>query len=176
MATYSSILAWRIPWTEEPGRLQSTGLHRVRHNWSNLACTCVAHTCSNLYWQYWLREKICIKNAYLAQVCACLVTQSCLTLCNPLDCSPPGSSLIGISQQEYWSRLPFAPPWDLLEGGIELLSPMSPTLQADSLPDDSLPTEPSNLPLNLAQVIVLCLTFFRLGIIAVLSNKHPHED
>ena len=28
-ATYSSILAWRIPWTEEPGRLQSTGLHRV---------------------------------------------------------------------------------------------------------------------------------------------------
>ena len=30
--TYSSILGWRIPWTEEPGRLQSTGLHRVRHN------------------------------------------------------------------------------------------------------------------------------------------------
>ena len=29
MATYSSILAWRIPWTEEPGRLQSTGLQRV---------------------------------------------------------------------------------------------------------------------------------------------------
>ena len=31
MATYSSILAWKIPLTEEPGRLQSTGLHRVRH-------------------------------------------------------------------------------------------------------------------------------------------------
>ena len=30
MATHSSILAWRIPWTEEPGRLQSTGLPRVR--------------------------------------------------------------------------------------------------------------------------------------------------
>ena len=30
MATHSSILAWRIPWTEEPGRLQSTGLHRIR--------------------------------------------------------------------------------------------------------------------------------------------------
>ena len=29
MATHSSILAWRIPWTEEPGRLQSTGLQRV---------------------------------------------------------------------------------------------------------------------------------------------------
>ena len=32
MATHSSILAWRIPWTEEPGRLQSIGPHRVRHN------------------------------------------------------------------------------------------------------------------------------------------------
>ena len=31
MATHSSILAWRIPWTEEPGRLQYTGLQRVRH-------------------------------------------------------------------------------------------------------------------------------------------------
>ena len=33
MATHSSILAWRIPWTEEPSRLQSTGLQRVRHDW-----------------------------------------------------------------------------------------------------------------------------------------------
>ena len=32
MATHSSILAWRIPWTEEPGRLQSTGLQRVGYN------------------------------------------------------------------------------------------------------------------------------------------------
>ena len=32
MATYSSILAWKIPWTEEPGRLQSMGLQRVRHD------------------------------------------------------------------------------------------------------------------------------------------------
>ena len=32
MATCSSILAWRIPWTEEPGGLQSIGLQRVRHN------------------------------------------------------------------------------------------------------------------------------------------------
>ena len=31
-ATHSSILAWRIPWTEEPGGLQSMGLQRVRHN------------------------------------------------------------------------------------------------------------------------------------------------
>ena len=32
MATHSSILAWKIPWTEEPGRLQSMGLQGVRHN------------------------------------------------------------------------------------------------------------------------------------------------
>ena len=32
MATHSSILAWRIPWTEEPGRLQSIGSQRVGHN------------------------------------------------------------------------------------------------------------------------------------------------
>ena len=32
MATHSSILAWKIPWTEEPGRLQSVGSHRVGHN------------------------------------------------------------------------------------------------------------------------------------------------
>ena len=31
MATHSSILAWKIPWTEEPGRLQSMGSQRVRH-------------------------------------------------------------------------------------------------------------------------------------------------
>ena len=40
MATHSSILAWRIPSTEEPGRLQSMGLQRVIHNWAtSLTCT-----------------------------------------------------------------------------------------------------------------------------------------
>ena len=37
MATHSSILAWRIPWTEEPGRLQSMESQRVRHNWKWLS-------------------------------------------------------------------------------------------------------------------------------------------
>ena len=32
LATHSSTLAWKIPWTEEPGRLQSMGLQRVRHD------------------------------------------------------------------------------------------------------------------------------------------------
>ena len=39
MATHSSILAWRIPWTEEPGRLQSIGWQIVGQDWSDLAHT-----------------------------------------------------------------------------------------------------------------------------------------
>ena len=39
MATHSSTLAWRIPWTEEPGGLQSMGSQRVRHDLSGLAHT-----------------------------------------------------------------------------------------------------------------------------------------
>ena len=42
MANHSSILAWRIPGTEEPGGLQSMGLHRVRHDWSDLAAAAAA--------------------------------------------------------------------------------------------------------------------------------------
>ena len=38
MATHSSILAWRIPWTEEPGGLQSAGLQRVRHDLEHTHC------------------------------------------------------------------------------------------------------------------------------------------
>ena len=34
MATHSSILAWRIPWTEEPGRLQAMGLQTIGHDWA----------------------------------------------------------------------------------------------------------------------------------------------
>ena len=38
MVIHSSILAWRIPWTEEPGGLQSTESQKVRYNRSNFAC------------------------------------------------------------------------------------------------------------------------------------------
>ena len=39
MATHSSVLAWRIPGTGEPGGLPSMGLHKVEHDWSDLAAT-----------------------------------------------------------------------------------------------------------------------------------------
>ena len=71
----------------------------------------------------------------IIQLDACSVTQSCPTLCDPLDCSLPGSSLHGIFRQEYQSRLPFPPPGHHPDPGIK---PMSSALQVDSLP-----TEPS---------------------------------
>ena len=46
MATHSNILAWRIPWTEEPDGLQSIGSQRVGHDWSNWASS------SKLMWQF----------------------------------------------------------------------------------------------------------------------------
>ena len=51
-------------------------------------------------------------------------------LCDPMDCSLPGSSVHGILQQEYWSGLPFPSPGDLPNPGIK---PGSPTLEADAL-------------------------------------------
>ena len=55
MATHSSILAWRIPGTEEPNGLLSMGLHRVGHDWSDLAAAAVAAR------QFWhIIKHVCI--------------------------------------------------------------------------------------------------------------------
>ena len=43
MATHSSVLAWRIPGTGEPGEMLSMGSHRVRHDWSDLAAAAIIH-------------------------------------------------------------------------------------------------------------------------------------
>ena len=58
-----------------------------------------------------------------------LVTQSCPTLCDPMDCNPPDFS-VQLSRQEYWSGLLFASQGDLPDPGIK---PGSPEIQADSL-------------------------------------------
>ena len=57
-----------------------------------------------------------------------LVAQSCLTLCDPMDCSPPGSPVHGFSRQEYWGGLPSSPPGGCSDPGIKLRSPVSPAL------------------------------------------------
>ena len=55
ITTHSSVLAWRIPWTEEPGGLQSLGSQRVGHDW-------VTHTFTLMtYFKSWLSEMV---NAY----------------------------------------------------------------------------------------------------------------
>ena len=95
MATHSSILAWRIPWREEPGRLQSMGSQRVRHDWAtSLSRTFFQkvrrHSSKrvgklwNGHFTEWEREFTKNKD------CCCSVAQLCLILCNPMDCSAPG--------------------------------------------------------------------------------------
>ena len=68
MATHSSIVAWRIPWTEEPGGLQSMELQRVTTE----------------------RLGTPTNSALLEHSEFSSVAQSCLTLCNPMDCTMPG--------------------------------------------------------------------------------------
>ena len=86
-----------------------------------------------------------------------------------MDCSPRGSPVRGISQQEYWSRLTFPSPEDLPNPGIK---PRSPSLQADSIPAEP-PGNATNtywyvghewfpnllFPLSLLDWIFLCTCF-----------------
>ena len=71
----------------------------------------------------------------------------------PMDCSPPGSSVHGIFQEEYWSGLLFPPPGDLPNLGLEHVSLASLIFQTDSL-----------LPLHLGslyfmvKLLLCCLT------------------
>ena len=58
MATHSSVLAWRIPGTGEPGGLPSMGSHGVEHNWSDLAAAVAAYHLSRFH-IYALRYNIC---------------------------------------------------------------------------------------------------------------------
>ena len=76
MATYSSVLAWRILGMGEPGRLLSMGSHRVRHD------LLTEHSHTHLY----------------IAAAAAKSLQLCPTLCDPIDGSPPGSPIPGILQ------------------------------------------------------------------------------
>ena len=87
MATHSSTLAWKVPWAEEPGRLQSIGLQRVRHDWSNLACTKAAF----IYFSSGIKQKLSesiilnfkriFRENYSVCVCVCV----CVCLHTVLD-------------------------------------------------------------------------------------------
>ena len=71
-------------------------------------------------------------------LCACLVALSCLILCKPLDITLQAPLPMGFFRQEYWSRFLFPSPGDLPDLGIIPKSPVSPALQADSLPTELL--------------------------------------
>ena len=89
-------------------------------------------------WKEQRRGQISFENSpwtRLSSTCVCmLVAQLCLTLCNPMDCSSPGSLSMGFSRQEYWSGLPFLSPGDPPNPGV---IPRSPTLQAYSSPSET---------------------------------------
>ena len=106
MATHSNVLAWRIPGIEEPGGLPSLGLHRIRHNWSDLAAAAACNSWLSMLgnrkskqtqflplWKLlftgkekWKHITQILRNfdSYYS-VQFCLVAQSCPTLCDPMD-------------------------------------------------------------------------------------------
>ena len=126
MAPHSSTLAWKIPWTEEPGRLQSMGSLRVRHDWATLSLFSFMHwrrkwqptpvflpgesqgRGSLLGCRLWDSTESDTTEAMtqqqqqhccygvLCRVCASRLVVS--SLFHPTDCSPPGFSFHGIFQ------------------------------------------------------------------------------
>ena len=69
-----------------------------------------------------------ISNTAFAYCCACSVVNSCPTLCNPMDCSPLGSSVHGILQARILEWVAISSSRDLPDPGIEPTSPASPEL------------------------------------------------
>ena len=67
----------------------------------------------------------------------CVLSQSCPTVCDPLDCRPPGSSVHGVFQATMLERVSFPSPGDLRYLGIKPVFPMSPALHLNSLPSES---------------------------------------
>ena len=208
MATHSSVLACRIPWTEEPGGLQSMGSQRIRHDWATNTFTLSLallpalfsppngqpprqhrpwlawpagitsrlpapptltlkphHTCHNppvlgrgrpsravlvTHYFLWKINYCRSKHAHgqpqwalwsgTRPFLACfLIIKSCLTLCDPMDCSPPGSSVHGILQAR--------------------------TLEGVAMPSIS-PTQGSNMHL-------LCLLHWQAGSLPVVPPGKP---
>ena len=74
----------------------------------------------------WLKE--------YTMLCCAQFLQSSPTFCDPMDCSPPSSSVHGFSRQEYWSGLPCPPPGDLPNSRIQCVSHVCLHWQAGSLP------------------------------------------
>ena len=121
MAAHSSLLAWNIPWTEEPGGLQSMGSQRVGHDWAHTAPPSLGRNKA---------KSVILEYLHCTCLHACYVCLSPVWLLVPLWTvayqAPP--LFVGFSRQEYWSGLPCPPPGDLPEPGIKPASLKSPAL------------------------------------------------
>ena len=105
MAIHSSILAWKILWTEKPGKLQSMGSQRVGHDWVTNTSTL------NLVPVYSLNKYSCDFCCISPATAKSL--QSCPILCDPIDGSPPGAPLPRILQARTleWVAIAFSNAW-----------------------------------------------------------------
>ena len=81
----------------------------------------------------------------------CIVVKSCLTLCNPLDYRPQGSSIHGILWAKILEWVAMPSSRDLLDPRMEPASPVSPVLQADSLPTE--PSYPTRVQADLPEKV-----------------------
>ena len=103
MATHSSILAWRIPWTEGPGGLQSMGSQRVGHHWATNTIKSYRHmyelhkTLGFLkFLLRSLQNRIWIMRFLKNNLKKTILSLGCWYSCNPMNCNLPGSSIHGI--------------------------------------------------------------------------------
>ena len=147
MAPHSSTIAWKIPWMEEPGRLQSMGSQRVRHDWVT--------SLSLFSFMRW-RRKWNPTPAFLpgesqgqepgglpsmgphrvghdwsdlaAAAAASVVSNSFVTL---WTVTHQAALSVGFTRQEYWSGLSFPPLGDFPDPEIESKSFMSPALAGE---------------------------------------------
>ena len=130
MVTHSSILTWKLPWTEEPGGLQSIGSQRVGHN------LMTEHTCTP-YNSYHSVKAVLELTRHISLVISTSkwseVVLSCPTLSGPVDCSLWGFSIHGILQVRILEWVTISSSRRSAQPRIE---PRSPALQADALPSE----------------------------------------
>ena len=112
LAIHSSILAWKIAWTEEPGQLQFIGSHRVGHDWSNLAHTFHLLLYSTFQEPHLQKIHVCILS--------CSVWSFWYLFATSRTVAHQASLSMELSRQKYWSELPIPPPGDLPNPGIKL--------------------------------------------------------
>ena len=117
MATHSSVLAWRIPVTGKPDGLPSVGLHRVGHDWSDLAAAAAAaagpkHRGYGLRrtWIQIVPPPFGSYGTLGSHKVEKIVIQLYPVLCDPMNCSPPDFSVHGILQAGIleWVAIPFS--------------------------------------------------------------------